>query len=183
VEVLIGGSAAVRNDLNTTARGDIARADAIGIPLTALALMIVFRSFIAAFLPLIVGVVAMIGTNASLEIAGQLTDVSVFSINLATGLSLRLATDYALFIVARYRERLASGADPAAAVQAALTTAGRTVVLSALTVAVTVTVAAMVIFPLYFLRSFAYAGVSVALLAAFAAMVSLPARWCYSATA
>jgi RND superfamily putative drug exporter len=173
VEVSVGGSAAVSHSLNTTAHDDITRAELIGIPLTAIVLMIVFRSVIAALLPLLVGGVAMIGTIASLKLVSEFTDVSVFALNLTTGLSLGLATDYALFIVQRHRDELRAGRDPAEAVRGALNTAGRTVLLSSATVAVAIST--MLVFPMYFLRSFAYAGVMVAVLAAAAAVVALPA--------
>jgi RND superfamily putative drug exporter len=173
IRVSIGGPVAIRDQLNDTARGDIARAEAIGIPLTALALILVFRSFIASFLPLLVGAMSLIGTNAALALIGRHTDVSIFSLNLATGLSLGLATDYALFVVQRFREELRRDPDVATAIRATLQTAGRTVVFSAMTVVVTI--AAMLMFPLYFLRSFAYAGVSVVVLSALSAVVVLPA--------
>jgi RND superfamily putative drug exporter len=173
VDVQVGGSAAIRHQVQSTVRGDILAAEAIGIPLTALVLIIVFRSFIAALLPLLVGVIAVIGTNASLKVLTSFTDVSIFALNLATGLSLGLAADYGLFIVRRYREELRRGADIETAIRITLNTAGRTVAFSSLTVAVAVS--SMLIFPLYFLRSFAYAGVSVVILASLAALVVLPA--------
>jgi RND superfamily putative drug exporter len=173
ITVEVGGSAAVRNQVTSTVRGDISAAEAIGIPLTAFVLILVFRSFIAALLPLLVGIIAVIGTNASLKGLSSVTDVSIFSVNLATGLSLGLAADYGLFIVRRYREELRKGADTPTAIRTTLNTAGRTVAFSSLTVAVAVS--SMLIFPLYFLRSFAYAGVSVVILAALAALITLPA--------
>lgn len=116
---------------------------------------------------------AILGTNAVLRGLTEVTDVSVFAQNLTTALGLGLAVDYALFIVRRFREELAAGHDPVAAVGVTLRTAGRTVLFSALTVAVSLS--AMLFFPMYFLRSFAYAGVAVVLLAAAAALILLPA--------
>jgi RND superfamily putative drug exporter len=171
--VTVGGSTAVRRDFTITIREDVARAETIGIPIVAFILILVFRSFIAALLPLMVGLVAVIGTNATLKTLNTLTDVSIFSLNLATGLSLGLAVDYALFIVRRYREEVHRGADRETAIRITLNTAGRTVAFSSLTVAMAM--AAMLIFPLYILRSFAAAGISVVLLAALAALVTLPA--------
>jgi RND superfamily putative drug exporter len=173
VEVQIGGRTASLNEVTESIRGDISKAEVIGIPLTALVLILVFRSFVAAALPLLVGAVSVIGTNASLKLISEGTDVSIFAINLATGLSLGLAADYGLFIVRRYREERHRGADTEEAIRVTLNTAGRTVAFSSLTVAVAVS--AMLVFPLYFLRSFAYAGVSVVLLAATTALVALPA--------
>lgn len=173
LRVTIGGATAVRGEVTDTIRADIAKAEAIGIPLTALVLFVVFGSVLAALLPLMVGIIAVIGTAAGLRLLGESTDVSIFSINLATGLSLGLAADYGLFIVRRYREECRRGAELEVALRTTLHTAGRTVAFSSLTVGVSVS--AMLVFPLYFLRSFAYAGILVVLLAALAALVALPA--------
>ncbi|MEV6317076.1 MMPL family transporter [Streptomyces sp. NPDC051776] len=173
VEVSLGGPVAVRHELQTTIQEDLLRAEAIALPVTLVLLVMVFGSAVAALLPLAVGIVAILGTNAVLRGITEFTDVSVFAQNLTTALGLGLAIDYALFIVRRFREELAAGAEPLPAVGATLRTAGRTVLFSALTVAVSL--AAMLVFPQYFLRSFAYAGIAVVLLAAAAALVVLPA--------
>ncbi|WP_369043606.1 MMPL family transporter [Streptomyces sp. Midd1] len=173
VEVEIGGPVAVRHEMQTTIREDLTRAELIALPVTLLLLVMVFGSAIAALLPLGVGIFAILGTNAVLRGLTEVTDVSVFAMNLTTALGLGLAIDYALFIVRRFREELATGAAPRAAVGTTLRTAGRTVLFSSLTVAVSL--AAMLLFPQYFLRSFAYAGIAVVLLAAGAALILLPA--------
>ncbi|MBT2447606.1 MMPL family transporter [Streptomyces sp. ISL-43] len=173
VKVSLGGPAAVQREVTTTIQEDLLRAELIALPVTLVLLVLVFGSAVAALLPLGVGIVAIIGTNAVLRGLTEFTDVSVFAQNLTTALGLGLAVDYALFIVRRFREELAAGRDPVAAVGATLRTAGRTVLFSALTVAVSLS--AMLFFPMYFLRSFAYAGVAVVLLAAAAALIVLPA--------
>ncbi|MET7387818.1 MMPL family transporter [Streptomyces sp. NPDC005529] len=173
VEVEIGGPVAVRHEMQTTIREDLTRAEMIALPVTLLLLVMVFGSAIAALLPLGVGIFAILGTNAVLRGLTEVTDVSVFAMNLTTALGLGLAIDYALFIVRRFREELATGAAPRTAVGTTLRTAGRTVLFSSLTVAVSL--AAMLLFPQYFLRSFAYAGIAVVLLAAGAALILLPA--------
>ncbi|MFE9807889.1 MMPL family transporter [Streptomyces sp. NPDC005548] len=173
VEVEIGGPVAVRHEMQTTIREDLTRAELIALPVTLLLLVMVFGSAIAALLPLGVGIFAILGTNAVLRGLTEVTDVSVFAMNLTTALGLGLAIDYALFVVRRFREELATGAAPRAAVGTTLRTAGRTVLFSSLTVAVSL--AAMLLFPQYFLRSFAYAGIAVVLLAAGAALILLPA--------
>lgn len=172
MEVRVGGLAAFRQELQTTIQDDLARAEVIALPVTLLLLVMVFGSAVAAMLPLVVGIVAILGTNAVLRGITAFTDVSIFAQNLTTALGLGLAVDYALFIVRRFREELDAGADPRAAVGATLRTAGRTVLFSALTVAAALS--AMFLFPQYFLRSFAYAGIAVVLLAAGAALVILP---------
>ncbi|MEO3977566.1 MMPL family transporter [Streptomyces sp. CAU 1734] len=171
--VRIGGSIAVQHEQQTFIAEDLIRAEMIALPITLLILMVVFGSAVAAFLPLGVGVIAILGTNAVLWIITQFTDVSVFATNLTIALGLGLSIDYALLIVRRYREELDGGKDSRAALDTTLNTAGRTVLFSAATVAVCL--AAMTVFPLYFLRSLAYAGISVVVLAAVAALVVLPA--------
>lgn len=173
VDVSVGGPAAVRHEMQTIIQDDLLRAEMIALPVTLVLLVMIFGSAIAALLPLGVGIVAILGTNAVLRGITEFTDVSVFAQNLTTALGLGLAIDYALFIVRRFREELAAGAEVRAAVGATLRTAGRTVLFSALTVAVSL--AAMLVFPQYFLRSFAYAGIAVVLLAAAAALILLPA--------
>ncbi|MFD3620387.1 MMPL family transporter [Streptomyces sp. NPDC058676] len=173
VDVTVGGPVAVRHEMQTIIQEDLTRAEIIALPVTLVLLVMVFGSAVAALLPLGIGIVAILGTNAVLRGLTEVTDVSVFALNLTTALGLGLAVDYALFIVRRFREELATGAEPLTAVGTTLRTAGRTVLFSALTVAVSL--AAMLLFPQYFLRSFAYAGIAVVLLAAAAALILLPA--------
>ncbi|MEU8518032.1 MMPL family transporter [Streptomyces sp. NBC_01216] len=173
VEVTVGGPLAVRHEMQTVIQEDLLRAELIALPVTLVLLVMVFGSAVAALLPLGVGIVAILGTNAVLRGITELTDVSVFAQNLTTALGLGLAIDYALFVVRRFREELAAGADTRTAVGVTLRTAGRTVLFSSLTVAVSL--AAMLVFPQYFLRSFAYAGIAVVMLAAAAALILLPA--------
>jgi putative drug exporter of the RND superfamily len=97
----------------------------------------------------------------------------VFAINLATALGLGLSIDYSLLIVARYREELRRGAQPEAAIAATMATTGRTVRVSALIVAISL--AGLLAFPMYYLRSFAYAGVAVVAIAALSALLLVPA--------
>ncbi|GGZ57605.1 membrane protein [Streptomyces inusitatus] len=173
VEVTIGGPVAVQYEMTSIVMEDLLLAELIALPVTLILLVMVFGSAVAAVLPLGVGIVAILGTNAVLRGLTEVTEVSVFAMNLTTALGLGLAIDYALFIVRRFREELATGAEVRDAVGTTLRTAGRTVLFSALTVAVSL--AAMMVFPMYFLRSFAYAGIAVVILAAAAALILLPA--------
>lgn len=173
VDVTIGGTAAVRHEIQTTVQEDLKRAEMIALPITLVLLVMVFGSAVAALLPLGIGIVAILGTGAVLRGITEFAHVSIFAENLTTALGLGLAIDYALFVVRRFREELRPGVTPRAAVAATLRTAGRTVLFSALTVAASLS--AMLVFPQYFLRSFAYAGAAVVLLAAAAALVLLPA--------
>jgi RND superfamily putative drug exporter len=116
---------------------------------------------------------AVAGTFAALSVLAELTEVSVFALNLTTALGLGLAVDYSLLVVSRFREEMALGRSPAEAVGVTLRTAGRTVLFSSATIAVALS--ALLVFPLYFLRSFAYAGIAVVAVAALASLVTLPA--------
>jgi RND superfamily putative drug exporter len=173
VTVAVGGVAEVFNQVGHTIESDLIRAELIALPITLVLLVLVFRSFVAACIPLGVGAVAMLGTFLMLRTIAALTDVSIYALNLTTAMGLGLAIDYSLFMVSRYREELRRGRAPHTAVVRTVETAGRTVAFSALTVAVSL--AALLVFPLAFLRSFAYAGIAVALVASAAAVVSLPA--------
>src|SRR3954469_18845121 len=171
--VRVGGYAQVFNEVGTQIRGDLERTEAITLPIVILLLIIIFGSVVAAGLPLGVGVLSVLGTFLVLRILATLTHVSIYSLNLTTALGLGLAIDYSLFVVSRYREELRAGRDTEAAVVRTVETAGRTVLFSALTVAASL--CALLVFPLYFLRSFAYAGIPVVALAAGGAVVVLPA--------
>jgi RND superfamily putative drug exporter len=143
------------------------------VPLTLLLLVVAFGSVVSALLPLAVGGVAILGTFAELAVLGSVTEVSVFAINLTTALGLGLGIDYALFLVNRFREQLAAGDTVPEAVARTVATAGRTVIFTA--VAVMTALAALLVFPQYFLRSFGYAGIGVVAIAALGALVLLPA--------
>ncbi|MCW2601968.1 MAG: Integral rane protein, partial [Pseudonocardiales bacterium] len=173
IDVQLGGFLAINQELNTQISGDLARAESFAIPITLILLVLVFGSLVAASLPLLIGIVSIIGSFAALSVIADLTDVSVFSINLVTGLGMGLGIDYALLIVNRYREELHGGASKEEAITTTVRRTGRTIVFSGLTVALAL--AAMMVFPLYFLRSFAYSGIAVVLLAIVGAIIVLPA--------
>ncbi len=173
ITVRVGGLALVFNQVNEQAAKDLAVAEAIAIPISFLVLIVVFGGLVAAALPVVIGIVAIIGTFALLRLIAEFTDVSIFALNLTTALGLALAIDYTLLIVTRYREEVAAGAPRPDAIMTTMATAGRTVAFSAVTVALSL--AALVVFPMYFLRSFAYAGVGVVIVAAIAALVLTPA--------
>ena len=118
---------------------------------------------VAAVLPLVIGAISIVGTFTVLKVMTELTNVSVFALNLTTALGLGLAIDYSLFVVSRFREERAAGFDSDTAVQRTVRAAGRTVAFSAFTVAVSLSV--LLVFPTAFLRSFAYAGVAVGIIA------------------
>lgn len=171
ITVKIGGSAGT--DIGGQVGKDLGVAEAIAVPITLILLILAFGSLVSALLPLSVSVVAIFGTFAELFLLTKVTDVSIFAINLTTALGLGLGIDYALLMVNRFREQLAAGDEVGEAVARTVATAGRTIAFSALTVATAL--AAMLVFPVYFLKSFAYAGVGVTVLSALAALTVLPA--------
>jgi putative drug exporter of the RND superfamily len=173
LRVQVGGQAQVFREVGEQVEADLARAEAIAVPITLLLLVLVFASAVAGALPLAVGGFAIVGTLLVLRALAEVTDVSIYALNLTTALGLGLAIDYSLFIVSRYREELRAGREEADALVATMRTAGRTVLFSAATVAVSLL--ALLVFPLYFLRSFGYAGIAVVALAAVGALVVLPA--------
>jgi RND superfamily putative drug exporter len=173
MRVQVGGQARVFGQVSDQVERDLTRAESIAVPITLVLLVVVFSSAVAGALPLAVGGFAIVGTLLVLRLLAGLTDVSVYALNLTTALGLGLAIDYSMFIVSRYREELRAGQDPRDALLTTMGTAGRTVLFSAATVAVAL--AALLVFPLYFLRSFGYAGIAVVALAAVGALVVLPA--------
>lgn len=173
VTISYGGRVAVNHEIRSTISADLKSAELIAFPVTFVILILVFGSVLAALLPLIVGVGAILGADAALKVIASLTSVSVFAQNLVTALGLGLAIDYALLLTRRFREERGRGLPPREAAARTVATAGRTVVFSALTVAIALS--SMLVFPTFFLRSFAYAGIAVVLFAALAATVVIPA--------
>jgi putative drug exporter of the RND superfamily len=171
--VTVGGGAAVNSDVTAEVGKSLIIAEAIAVPIILILLVFAFGSVVAALLPLAIGAVAIMGTFAELFVLGSVTDVAVYAINLTTALGLSLAIDYALLMTSRYREHLVAGSEPGPAVVHAVATAGRTIVFSGATVVAALAV--LLIFPLYFLRSFAYAGIGVVLISVVAAIAALPA--------
>ena len=173
VTVRAGGVAMTYVQINAQSEKDLLMMEAIAIPLSFFVLVWVFGGLTAAALPLVVGGFAILGSMAVLRATTFVTDVSIFAMNLTIAMGLALAIDYSLLIISRYRDELAEGADPERALTRTMVTAGRTVLFSAMTVALSMV--AMVLFPMYFLKSFAYAGIAVVTFAAVAAIVVAPA--------
>ena len=172
VVVAVGGQGPMFAEVDRTVEADLLRAELIAIPITMLLLLIIFRGVVAAALPLAIGALAVVSAFLALYVVNEFTEVSVFALNLTTAMGLGLAIDYSLFLVSRYREELVHH-EPEVAVRRTVATAGRTVLFSAVTVAISLS--AMLVFDIAFLRSFAYAGLAVSALAGAFAVVVLPA--------
>ncbi|MGA1114204.1 MAG: MMPL family transporter [Aquiluna sp.] len=172
-QVHVSGFGAVTKAINETIYEDIIRAEIVAVPIVVLLLIFVFGSLVAAGLPLFVGGLAIVGSFLIIWIGSQFTDVSIFALNLVTGLGLGLGIDYSLLVVNRFREERAAGNDVATSVSNTVASAGKTVLFSGLTVALVLV--SMVFFPQYFLQSFALAGVAVVIFAILGAAVAVPA--------
>ena len=173
LDVYAAGGGVVTNAINSKIKDDLLLAEGIAIPLTFILLAFVFGALVASAMPLVVGVGAILGSFFITYLLTLATDVSVFALNLITGLGLGLGIDYALLIVNRFREELHNGKSVEESAIITVGTAGKTVFYSGLTVMVTLS--ALLLFPLNFLKSFGYAGVVVTLFAIFGALIPLPA--------
>ncbi len=167
------GTGAVGDALNTKISDDLKKSESIAIPLVFILLLFVFGGVIASAMPLVVGISAILGAFFIIYLLTLVTDVSIYALNLITGLGLGLGIDYSLLIVNRFREEFHQGKSIREAVIRTVATAGRTVFFSGLTVLVTL--ASLLFFPLNFLKSFGYAGIAVVALAVIGALIPLPA--------
>ena len=173
VTVRAGGVAMVYAQINHQNERDLLLMEAIAIPLSFVVLVWVFGGVLAAALPLTLGGLAIVGSMSVLRLMSFTTDVSTYALNLSTAMGLALAIDYTLLIISRYRDELAEGTARDVALIRTMATAGRTVLFSATTVALSMAV--MVLFPMYFLKSFAYAGIATVAFVAVAAILVTPA--------
>jgi uncharacterized membrane protein YdfJ with MMPL/SSD domain len=171
--VRLGGNDVAFQELNERTSSDLKRAETFALPILLLLSFWVFRGLIAATLPLLVGGFAIVITFLLLRLIDQFLGLSIFAVNLVTGMGLGLGIDYSLFVLSRYREELAGGSDTRAAIARTLQTAGRTVLFSSLTVAGAL--ASMLVFPLRFLYSMGIGGALVALSAGAVSLIVLPA--------
>ncbi|PBC94173.1 RND superfamily putative drug exporter [Streptomyces sp. Ag82_O1-15] len=173
LQTLQGGTVPTGHQASEKIEHDLRTAEIISAPVLFLLLLVVFGGLTAAFLPLLVGVLSILGSMAVLRTIANITDVSVFSMSLVTILGLAVAIDYGLLIVSRYREELAAGYTGEEAIGRTLATAGRTVMVSGTTVAAAL--AGLTLFPSTFLKSMSYGGVAAVLLAVLFSLVALPA--------
>jgi uncharacterized membrane protein YdfJ with MMPL/SSD domain len=171
--VALGGRTIAAPQVNEQTASDLRRAELLVFPLLFLLSFLFFRSVVAALLPLLVGGMSIVLTVLGLRIGSELGSISVFALNVVTGLGLGLAIDYSLFMVSRYREELARVGPGVEAIRRTLASAGRTVLFSSLTVAAAL--GSLLLFPQQFLYSMGIGGMMVALLAGGVALLVLPA--------
>jgi trehalose monomycolate/heme transporter len=171
--VRVGGQIPTEAAINSQVSSDIGRAEAISLPVLLILLTIIFGSLAAASLPVVIGGFGIVGSFAALRLLTLVTPVSIYSINITTIMGLGLAIDYGLFMVGRFREELARQPSVEDAVARTVATAGRTVVVSGVTVAAAL--ASLMLFPEVFLRSMGYGGVATVLLDMLAGLIVMPA--------
>ena len=173
LRIYASGTGVFASAINKKIADDIKLSEAISIPLTFILLVFVFGGLVASGMPLLVGVSAILGSFLIMYLLTLFTGVSIFALNLITGLGLGLGIDYSLLIVNRFREELHAGKSVDEAIKRTVSTAGKTVFYSGLTIVITL--ASLMLFPLMFLKSFGYAGVTVVIMAVLGSLVALPA--------
>ena len=173
LRVYASGTGVFAHSINTKISNDLKLAESISIPLTFILLAFVFGGLVASAMPLLVGVSAILGSFLVMYLLTLFTGVSIFALNLITGLGLGLGIDYSLLIVNRFREELHAGKSVEDSIVNTVSTAGKTVFYSGLTVVLTLV--ALIMFPQMFLKSFGYAGVTVVIMAVLGALIALPA--------
>jgi RND superfamily putative drug exporter len=173
LRIYVGGFSTFNNAINERISSDLKFAEAISIPLTFLFLLFVFGGLIASAMPVVVAISAILGAFVILYLISLATGVSIFALNLVTGLGMGLGIDYSLLMVNRFREELKSGKSVEEAVAQTVKTAGRTVFFSGITVMISL--ASLMFFPQMFLKSFGYGGVAVVAIAIVGALIPLPA--------
>ncbi|SCL33722.1 putative drug exporter of the RND superfamily [Micromonospora pallida] len=168
-----GGTVPFLHVANEQTTEDITKAEILSMPVLLVLLILIFRGLVAAMTPLLIGGLAILGAFIAVRVLNMFTEVSIFAINVITLLGLGMAIDYALFVVSRFREELDAGRDVKAAIARTMATAGRTVLVSGLIIALAMS--SLLIFPMAFLRSMALGGVAAVLIAMIASLTVLPA--------
>ena len=169
----VGGLVAFAEQANSQTERDVTRAEIFSLPVLLILLILIFRGLLAALSPLVIGGIAILGAFVAVRLLTYVTDISVFAINVITLLGLGMAVDYSLFVVSRFREELARGRDVPGAIRTTVATAGRTVVVSGLTIVLALS--SLLIFPQPFLGGMAIGGMAAVLIAMIAALTVLPA--------
>lgn len=172
VKTEVAGATAVADALDKGMAGDISRAEIYALPAVAVLLLIVFGSVVAAAMPLVVGVLSILGSLGVLSVLAGFVQVNVFAQSVVTLLGLGLAIDYGLFMVSRFREEMDRGEPIERAVATTTATAGKTVVFSAGMVGVALS--GLLVFPQAFLKSVSYGAISAVGLAALLSVTVLP---------
>jgi RND superfamily putative drug exporter len=170
--VTLGGNPVANEEISKTIEADLRRAELLAVPLIVLLSFFLFRGFVASLLAPIAGGITVLVSFFLLRELASFTSLSIYALNLVTGLSIGLSIDWSLLLLSRYREERAKTADLRLALRRALVPAGHTILFSALTVAASM--ATLLVFPLRFLRSMGYGGIVASIVAMLVALVVLP---------
>ncbi|MFZ0954500.1 MAG: MMPL family transporter [Candidatus Sulfotelmatobacter sp.] len=168
----ITGETPLNFDLRKVSADDVKHAEERAMPVTLLLLLLAFGSLVAALLPLGVGILSIAMSMGTAAILAHYLQLSILVQNLATMLGLGLGIDYALLMVSRFREALAEGCDPGQAADIAARQAGRTLIISATTVAIGFS--ALLTVPISELRSIGIAGLLVTVVSVMLCTCILP---------
>lgn len=173
VRTQVGGLTAFNVVTDDLTKQDVSKGEMLAMPVVLVLLVFIFGGLVAAGMPLLIGILAILGSLTVTRLLTQITDVSTFAVNIITVLSLGMAIDYSLLIISRFREHLRAGQNTTAAVAATMATAGRTVLVSGTLICLSF--ASLLIFPQVFLRSMGLGGIAAVLLAMTGALTVLPA--------
>lgn len=169
--VTLTGGAAINKDINTASQKDLASAEAIGIPIAIIVLLLAFGSVIAAFVPLVVGIVTVVSTFGVMTLFSETMNLSIFVLNIIPMLGLALSIDFALLLINRYKEER-SKQSIVDAVQTSIQTAGRSIIFSA--VCVFIGLGAMLVMKVEIFQNLALGGMLVVFMAVLASITLLP---------
>ncbi len=172
IKLEITGETPLNFDLRKVSADDVTHAEERAMPVTLVLLVLAFGSLVAALLPLGVGVLSISMALGAAALLAHYLQLSILVQNLATMLGLGLGIDYALLMVSRFREALAAGYDPGPAADIAAGQAGRTLIISATTVAIGFS--ALLTVPISELRSIGIAGLLVTVLSVMLCTFILP---------
>jgi len=172
-KVQLAGLEPIANALTGTIATDQKRMEVLALPLVAVVLFLVFGGVVAAALPVMVGGLSIAGSLGILRLITMFGPLSFFAQPVVSMMGFGIAIDYGLFVVSRFREEIAEGYDTEAAVRRTVMTAGRTVVFSAVLIAVSA--ASLFLLPQGFVKSLTYAVIISVTLAAVLSITLLPA--------
>jgi RND superfamily putative drug exporter len=173
LDVIGTGNIAITHDFNVILESDLQRAELVSLPLALILLVLVFATVVAALIPLGIGVLAVVGGVAGTFLLSQVTEVSQYALNVVTLIGLGVAIDYSLFVVNRFREELRKGMSTEDAIARAMSTAGRAITFSGVTVAIGLS--GMLFYQGTFLASMGQAGAIVVAFAVLYGLTFLPA--------
>lgn len=170
--VTLTGGAAINKDINSASQKDLASAEAIGLPIAIIVLLLAFGSVVAAFIPLAIGIVTVVSAFGVMTLFSETMDLSIFVMNIIPMLGLALSIDFALLLINRYKEEIAKHSITDA-VQTAIQTAGRSIIFSA--ICVFIGLGAMLVMQVEIFQNIALGGMLVVTIAVLASITLLPA--------